>query len=82
MGREQVPGFPSYLRKLLEDVLQLNKGINQERHAIKETGSNPRESKAASDKGMAPDCRLEASDPCPGGHTKNLEITKNTKHQG
>lgn len=80
--REQVPGFPSYLRQLLEDVLQLNKGINCERHAIEETGSNPGESKAAADKGVAPDCHLEANDPCPGGRTENWEIAKNTKHQG
>lgn len=82
MGREQVPGFPSCRRKLLEDVLRLNKGINHKRHAVEETGSNSRESKAASDKGVALGCHLEANEPCPGGSTENLEIARNAKHQG
>lgn len=82
MGREQIPGFPSCLRKLLEDVLWLNKGINHKIHAVEETGSNSRESKAASDKGVALGCHLEANEPCPGGSTENLEIARNTKHQG
>ena len=43
MGREQVPGFPSYLRKLLEDVLSPNKDIKKkEVDMVSKKNKNPR----------------------------------------
>lgn len=71
--------FPFFLRKLLEDVPQPNKGINQERHHIEGPGSHAGASSAVS-RGQAAGCPRGVWDALRQRPPTSLEITRKAKH--